>query len=98
MRNALSHGTAQLPELDEAAGTTSVLGTTTPAAMAAGIDHGARGAVTHLIHEAIQQLGANARIVLAGGDAPWFASELPEAEVHGGTFTLQGIARAASAL
>ena len=92
MRNALAHGTAQLPTIDEAPETACVLGRTTPAAMAAGIDHGARGAVAALACQARRQLGARTRIVLAGGDAPWFQTAIPDAEVVGGAFTLRGLA------
>ena len=60
--------------------------------MAAGIDHGARGAVAALITQVRSELGPNTRVVLAGGDAPWFQSAIPNAEVYGGAFTLRGLA------
>lgn len=68
MARALAQGTAALPEvrLDE---TPPPIGANTGQAIAAGLVHGAAGAVARLIDAARERLGAAARVILTGGDA-----------------------------
>ena len=73
---ALSEGTALLPEIPPPAGAPAV-GRSTQEAIAAGVIHGAAGAVANLISGARQVMGAEARVILTGGDAARLAEHLP---------------------
>jgi type III pantothenate kinase len=76
MARAMADGTAQLPEIavpDAAPG----VGRNTEEALAAGILHGAAGAVANLIIVASQVVGESARVFLTGGDAHRVADLLP---------------------
>jgi type III pantothenate kinase len=73
---ALSEGTALLPEIPLPAAAPAV-GRSTEEAIAAGVIHGAAGAVTGLIDGARRVVGAGAKVVLTGGDAARVAAHLP---------------------
>jgi type III pantothenate kinase len=73
---ALSEGTALLPEIPLPAAAPAV-GRSTEEAIAAGMIHGAAGAVTGLIDGARRVVGAGAKVVLTGGDAACVAAHLP---------------------
>jgi len=73
---ALSEGTALLPEIPLPAAAPAV-GQSTEEAIAAGVIHGAAGAVTGLIDGARRIVGAGAKVVLTGGDAARVAEHLP---------------------
>jgi type III pantothenate kinase len=76
MAHALAGGTALLPEItvpESAAG----IGKNTEEAIAAGILHGATGAVANLVIVAGMTLGEDAAVLLTGGDAERIAAFLP---------------------
>ena len=95
LREALARGTAALPELDWSEAVPDRLGCDTRSAMRLGIDRGAVGMVRELLSVA-RDRGAR-RIVLCGGDAPFFGQAFPELEQGGSCFTLEGIARIGAA-
>jgi type III pantothenate kinase len=72
---ALSAGTALLPEIPLPAAAPAV-GRSTEEAIAAGVIHGAAGAVTGLIDGARRVVGPGAKVVLTGGDAARVAAHL----------------------
>ena len=76
MARALARGTALLPETalpDRVPG----IGKNTEQAIAAGILHGAAGAVANLIIVASEVVGSDAAVFLTGGDATRLAEFLP---------------------
>jgi type III pantothenate kinase len=76
MARALSEQTALLP-LTAVPDEAPMIGRCTEDAIAAGILHGAAGAVANLILGAAEIVGDDARIFLTGGDAPRVARRLP---------------------
>jgi len=76
MARALAGGTALLPEITVSE-TASAIGKSTAEAIAAGILHGATGAVANLIVAAGGIVGENAAVLLTGGDAERIAPLLP---------------------
>ena len=96
-RRALHTGTAQLPEVALAETLPTGPGRTTAEAIRLGVDAGAVGTVRELAR--IMGKNLNLRtVVLAGGDAKFFAPEFPEWQVAPEEFTLQGVRLAAEKL
>ena len=95
LREALARGTAALPHLAWNGEIPDELGRNTRDAMMLGVDRGAVGTVRELL-EIARRHGAK-RIVLCGGDAPFFARAFPELEQGGSLFTLEGIAKIGAA-
>ncbi len=89
MRQALSSGTAALPELPLEQPLPEDLGKNTVQAMTLGIDLGAVGMVRELMKRT-SMLGVQ-YMVVSGGDANFFCKHIPELEKAGKLFTLQGI-------
>jgi len=73
---ALAEGTALLPEIP-LPGKANPVGRNTEEAIAAGVIHGAAGAAANLIRGARQVIGAEARVILTGGDAVRVVDHLP---------------------
>ena len=93
-RRALRTGTAQLPEIALADAPPTGLGRTTAEAIALGVDTGTVGMVRELAR--IMGKCVNLRtVVLAGGDAKFFAAAFPEWKLAPEDFTLQGVRIAA---
>ena len=93
-RKALRAGTAQLPEIALAEKLPAGPGRTTAEAIRLGVDAGAVG----MVREFARIMGKTAKlrsVVLAGGDAGFFASAFPEWSMAPADFTLQGIRLAA---
>ena len=76
MARALAQGTAALPEVAPE-DTPPCIGRNTAQAVAAGLVHGAAGAVAALIRGARQTVGAKAAVILTGGGAGRLAGLLP---------------------
>ena len=96
-RTALHSGTAQLPEVDFTAAISDRPGRNTAEAIRLGVDAGAVG----MVRELAGRMGDAVRlrtIVLAGGDAGFFAPNFPEWRVAEPEFTLQGVRLAAEAI
>ncbi len=76
----------------------SVLGCSTPDAVAGGTLHGLIGAVTRLLEEQMRVLGAGTQVFVTGGDAPLLLPHLkiPAKEVP--DLVLRGLARIADTL
>ena len=96
-RQALHAGTAQLPEVALAKRVPTAPGRTTAEAIELGVDAGAVGAVRELAR--IMGTAVDLRtVVLAGGDAKFFAPEFPEWRLAPEEFTLHGVRLAAEKL
>ena len=96
-RAALHAGTAQLPEVDFSSAIPDHPGCNTVEAIKLGVDAGAIG----MVRELASRMGRAARlrtVVLAGGDAEFFAPHFPEWHVAEAEFTLQGVRLAAEAI
>ena len=94
MRKALNTGTAQLPEIPLADAPPERPGRNTAEAIRLGVDGGAIG----MVREVCRRLTAAVEVrsvVLAGGDAGFFAPHFPEWRLAPVEFTLQGIRLAA---
>ena len=76
MARALAGGTALLPEITVPE-TAAAIGKSTEEAIAAGLLHGATGAVANLIIVASATVGENAAVLLTGGDAERLTPLLP---------------------
>lgn len=93
-RRALHAGTAQLPEIALAQIVPTAPGKNTAEAISVGVDAGAVGMVRELA--GIMGKAVKLRsIILAGGDAAFFASAFPEWIVAPEDFTLRGVRLAA---
>lgn len=81
MARALAEGTSKLPAVNPlAAGEVAAMpGRCTQAAIAAGIGHGIRGAVSRLVAEARAASGGDAATIVTGGWADAIRAELPDA-------------------
>ena len=93
-RLALHAGTAQLPEIALATTPPTGTGRTTAEAISLGVDAGTVG----MVRELARIMGNAAKIrtvILAGGDAKFFAAAFPEWTVAPEDFTLQGVRLAA---
>lgn len=98
-RRALHRDTGLLPAVDMHDELPPALGTSTPAAIRAGVDLGAIGAVERILAEARRELDAPDCPVLAvGGDAAFFARHIPSLTAGPGDFTLRGLAAVAATL
>ena len=93
-RRILHAGTAQLPEAELATEVLRRPGRTTLEAIRLGVDAGAVGAVRELA-EIMGKAVSLRSIILAGGDAGFFAREFPKWEVAPEDFTLRGVFLAA---
>ena len=92
LRQALHDHTAQLPLVPLGNCEPPALGTNTAEAILAGTDAAVLGAVNHLLRRSQQTLGAPDCPVLAvGGDAPYFATHLPQVQLGPTDFTLRGL-------
>ncbi len=93
MRQALSKGTAQLPDIPLLSQLPSAAGVDTASSIAFGIDRGVIGLVRELLLCAAAQFGNNGKItvVFTGGDAAWFSPHFPESFPAAADFTLQGL-------
>ncbi len=91
MRRALFSGTAQLPDIPLTAKAPVLVGTDTVSSMKFGIDRGAAGAVRELIACIKAEFGRDLTLMATGGDAPFFASALPEITVVDPLLTMRGI-------
>lgn len=91
-RTVLHSHTGQLPELELESAVPSFPAPDTRAAMRAGIDLGIVGAIIGL-RQSLQDKAEcrGGRTLLTGGDGPFFATLIPEAELMDQTFTLQGL-------
>ena len=90
MRGALNTGTAQLPAVPLDDGIPEHPGRNTVEAIRLGVDGGAVG----MVREVFRRLSGAAdlrSVVLAGGDAAFFARFFPDWSVAAPEFTLQGI-------
>jgi len=93
-RRALHAGTAQLPEIALATAPPTGTGRTTDEAIRLGVDAGAVGMVRELAR--IMGKAVKLRtVILAGGDAGFFASAFPEWTEAPADFTLRGVRLAA---
>lgn len=83
MARALAEGTSRLPAVAAAVGgeLPAMPGRSTEAAIAAGIGHGIRGAITRLVAEARAASGGDAATILTGGWAEAVRDVLPDAVV-----------------
>ena len=96
-RRALHAGTAQLPEVALAASPPTGSGRTTAEAISLGVDAGTIG----MVRELVRVMGEAVKlrtVILAGGDAKFFAAAFPEWRVAPEDFTLQGVRLAAEKL
>lgn len=94
MRKALNTGTAQLPEVPLDGGIPEHPGRNTVEAIRLGVDGGAVGMVREVCRRLSSGLEVRS-IVLAGGDAAFFAQYFPEWSVAPEEFTLHGVRLAA---
>ena len=94
MRATLRSGTAQLPEIEMAPRLPSGPGLGTVEAIRWGVDAGALGMVREL-HARFARLYEPRSVILAGGDAEFFAAEFPDWLLAPPEFTLQGVRLAA---
>jgi len=95
MRQALFQGTAQLPDgISLSASAPEAPGRNTASSIAFGVDRGAVGALRELV-DVIRRSFPLKSLILTGGDAPFFAAELPEFTVADADFTFYGILLAA---
>jgi type III pantothenate kinase len=95
MRHALVHGTSGLVSPEGSAATCQARSTAD--AIAAGVQYGLCGAIERIVAEHRVLLGAEARVVLTGGDADRVKEFLGFAVMHIPDLVLRGIARIAGA-
>lgn len=79
-------------------GEASCLGRSTADAVAGGTLFGLAGAIERVVHEQQAYLGADARVLLTGGDAPLLAARITHRLWHVPDLVLQGLARFAQTL
>lgn len=92
-RQALAGGTGQLPMLPDSMDLPDAIGTTTRAAMRAGIDRGAIGAVQRLLDDTREALGRTKLPgTVVGGDRSFFANNLDGVQEGPEDWTLRGLA------
>jgi type III pantothenate kinase len=94
LRNALHDHTAQLPNVPMTGDLPNGLGTTTVAAIRAGVDRGAIGLARELVTAARRELGApECPVLVTGGDAAFFLEflSLPGLRAAPPAFTLSGV-------
>lgn len=96
MRHALVHGTSGLVSSEGSAATCQARSTAD--AIAAGVLYGLCGAIERIVTEHRALLGAEARVVLTGGDADRLKEYLGFAVMHVPDLVLRGIARVAESL
>ena len=95
MRLALARGTAQLPGVETLADAPpNHPGRSTVEQIVCGVDRGAAGLVKELAAVFAAEFRPVSRL-LTGGDAPFFAPELPEFTPVSADFTLRGLLAAA---
>ncbi len=90
MRQALHCGTAQLPEAAMSDVIPERAGCNTADAIKFGVDRGCVGVIREFIAQANRMMPVKT-VILTGGDAPYFAPEIPGAISADDTFTLTGI-------
>lgn len=90
MRQALSNGTAQLPEIPLGQGIPAELGRKTVDAIRYGVDLGIIGIVREWLSN-VQCSYPDLTVILTGGDAGYLAPAFPEAVMADEFFTLHGI-------
>ena len=95
MRKALNTGTPQLPDVPLAGAVPEGPGRNTVEAIRLGVDGGAIGMVRELCRRLRSRCVDVRSVILAGGDAGFFAPHFPEWRVAAPEFTLQGIRIAA---
>jgi type III pantothenate kinase len=93
LRKALHDYTAKLPLVPFPDQVPEFPGRNTVEAIQIGTDSGAVGAVREIL-EQLRAKEPELRVVLCGGDAPFFHPYFPEAECYGSEFTLKGLAYA----
>ncbi len=94
LRLALHEHTAQLPEVKLLDECPPALGTNTEEAILAGVDLGIIGAVQFIIDNTRAELeAAECPVIVTGGDAPYFLSNIPNLMAAPPHFTLRGLAR-----
>jgi pantothenate kinase type III len=99
LRLALHEHTAQLPEVKLQENCPPAIGTNTEEAILAGVDLGVIGAVQFIIDNTRAELEApGCPVLVTGGDAPYFLSNIPNLLAAPPHFTLRGLARLASRL
>jgi type III pantothenate kinase len=98
MAQALHDHTALLPLVEVRNPAPPVLGTSTPAAIEAGIFYGVAGAINTLIKHFAARSAAHSRIFLTGGDAALLKESIEPRARHWPDMTLEGIRLAAEAL
>ncbi len=94
MRKALNAGTAQLPEIPLDDAPPERPGRNTADAIRLGVDRGAIGMVRE-VARCLTSVAEPASVILAGGDAAFFAPHFPDWLRAAEEFTLQGIRLAA---
>jgi type III pantothenate kinase len=94
MRHALAHGTSGL--VSSVSSAASCQARSTADAIAAGILHGLCGAIERIVTEHRASIGADAGVVLTGGDADRLKEHLGFAVTHVPDLVLRGIARVAA--
>ena len=98
LRKSLAAYTAQLPLLPMRSECPSPVGANTLDALAAGVDRGIIGSVRELLRSTQELLGSDCRFIAAGGDAPYFLSNIPELQPGPELLTIRGVAQAVAAL
>jgi type III pantothenate kinase len=92
LRRALNRHTGQLPEIPLQDQCPPAIGTTTAAAIRAGVDLGVLGSVDRLLAETRAEMSVDACPVIAvGGDAPYFVNHLSGLTAGPADFTLRGL-------
>lgn len=93
LRRALHEHTAQLPLIDFVPGSPPGIGVNTGDAIRCGVDRGVLGAVQGILAGIRRELGVDdCPCLVTGGDAEFFAEQLPGLTFAGLDFTLRGIA------
>lgn len=99
LRLALHEHTAQLPDVKLQDECPAAIGNNTEAAILAGVDLGVIGAVQFIIENSRAELNApECPVIVTGGDAPYFLSNIPNLMSAPVNFTLRGLARLAMRL
>ena len=99
LRLALHEHTAQLPEVKLRDECPAAIGTNTEEAILAGVDLGVIGAVQFIVDNTRAELNApECPVIVTGGDAAYFLSNIPNLLAAPQNFTLRGLARLAQRL
>jgi type III pantothenate kinase len=98
MANGLHSYTALLPQIETPAKPPDVLGTSTIAAMEAGIFWSVAGGIEKLIEQISRELRGPPRVFLTGGDAPLLRTVLQSDVELWPSMTLEGIRLSAANL